>query len=31
VLRISPPLIASEADVDEAVGKLDESFTAIRA
>ena len=31
VLRISPPLIATAADVDEAVEKLDESFTSIRA
>ena len=31
VLRISPPLVATAADVDEAIEKLDESFTAIRA
>jgi 4-aminobutyrate aminotransferase-like enzyme len=31
VLRISPPLNVSAAEVDEAVGKLDESYAAIGA
>ncbi len=31
VLRISPPLIVTAAEVDEALGKLDESFAAIGA
>jgi len=30
-LRISPPLIVTAAEVDEAIGKLDESFAAIGA
>ena len=30
-LRISPPLTVTEAEVDEAIGKLDESFAAIGA
>jgi 4-aminobutyrate aminotransferase-like enzyme len=31
VLRISPPLIVNAAEIDEAIGKLDESFGAIGA
>jgi len=31
VLRITPPLIVTAAEVDEAVQKLDESFAAIGA
>ena len=31
VLRITPPLTVTAAEVDEAVGKLDESFAAIGA
>ena len=31
VLRISPPLTVSAAEVDEAIGKLDESYGAIGA
>ena len=31
VLRISPPLVVSAAEVDEAVAKLDESFAAMGA
>jgi 4-aminobutyrate aminotransferase-like enzyme len=30
-LRVSPPLTVSGDEVDEALGKLDESFTAIGA
>jgi 4-aminobutyrate aminotransferase len=29
VFRLSPPLIISKADVDEAIGILDESLTAV--
>ena len=31
VLRIAPPLVVTAAEVDEALGALDESFTAIEA
>jgi 4-aminobutyrate aminotransferase-like enzyme len=31
VLRISPPMIVNAAEVDEAIGKLDESYAAIGA
>jgi 4-aminobutyrate aminotransferase-like enzyme len=31
VLRISPPMVVSAAEVDEAIGKLDASHAAIGA
>jgi len=31
ILRISPPLTVTPAEVDEAIGKLDESYAAIGA
>ena len=30
-LRIAPPMLVSEAEIDEAVRILDESFTAVEA